>query len=366
MTDCVHFVRTARAAGDHRWYIYAWRGGPRIAVVDGGPRPRLSREMEQAVQAARDEAAQLGSETIGGLIRDWRRSPEWAKLEPTTRNTWTTGLVRIEDKWGETPLALWNDPRMVGRAVAWRDSHSDTPRAADIGVTVLSRLLEWGRLRARVAVNVAAGIPNLYHGSDRASIIWTAEDIDAFCRSALMLDRAHVIDGLFLAAFTGMRRADLVGVRFAECGEHAVIRTARKKSKGRRRRAVIPVLPELAVLIEELRGRPRAAAAETLLVTSQGRPWGSPTTFGQSFALIREHAGIIEPGNPELGIPDRAKHLHDLRGTFVTLLCRAGLTDEEIAGIVAWSPHNVGEIRRTYVDDAAVVVALGRRIRAGL
>jgi hypothetical protein len=40
-----------------------------------------------------------------------------------------------------------------------------TPRAADIGVTVLSRLLEWGRLRARVRVNVAAGIPQLYRGA---------------------------------------------------------------------------------------------------------------------------------------------------------------------------------------------------------
>jgi hypothetical protein len=50
----------------------------------------------------------------------------------------------------------------------------------------------------------------------------------------------------------------------------------------------------------------------------------------------------------------------------VTALCRAGLTDDEIANIVAWSPQNVAEIRRTYVDDAAVVVALSRRINASL
>jgi hypothetical protein len=47
-------------------------------------------------------------------------------------------------------------------------------------------------------------------------------------------------------------------------------------------------------------------------------------------------------------------------------LCRAGLTDEEIANITAWSPGNVARIRRTYVDDAAVVVALSRRINAAL
>lgn len=366
MADGAHFVRYMRKDGGCSWYIYAWRGGPRIATVDGGTQPKLSRELRAAIKQAREEAADLGRATIGGLIRDWRRSPEWRALADTTKHTWDTALVRIDGKWGETPLALWNDPRMVSKAVAWRDSLSATPRAADIGVTVLSRLLEWGRLRARVQVNVASGIPNLYGGGDRETIIWTDDDIDAFCRSALMLDRAHVIDGLFLAALTGMRRADLTSLKFGECSEHAVIRKALKKSKGRRRRAVVPVLPELAQLIEELRGRPRASGVETLLVTSRGVPWGNPLTFGQAFARVRDHAGIAEPGDSATGTPERAKHLHDLRGTFVTKLCRAGLTDEEIAGIVAWSPHNVGQIRRTYVDDAAVVVALGRRIKAGL
>jgi hypothetical protein len=93
---------------------------------------------------------------------------------PNTRDTWTVPLARIEDKWGRLPVELWNDPRMVGKVVAWRDSLAATPRAADIGVTVLSRLLEWGRLRARVRVNVAPGIPQLYRGADRAEIIWTA------------------------------------------------------------------------------------------------------------------------------------------------------------------------------------------------
>jgi hypothetical protein len=55
--------------------------------------------------------------------------------------------------------------------------------------------------------------------------------------------------------------------------------------------------------------------------------------------------------------------LHDIfRGTFVTRLCRAGITDQEIADIVAWSPQNVSRVRRMYIDDAAVVVALSERI----
>jgi hypothetical protein len=353
----IHFVHVGS-----RWYVYAWRGGPRIATFEGGEKPRLSRELEQKVKEARANAAAQGDDTLGGMIRDWRRSPEWRALAPSTRDTWTVPLARIEDKWGKLPVELWNDPRMVGKAVAWRDSFADRPRAADIAVTVLSRLLEWGRLRARVRVNVAAGIPNLYTGADRAEIVWLQQDVDAFYRSALILDRLLLIDCLDLAQWTGFRLADLATVTFGEVGPEAIVRKALKRSRGRRRRAVVPILPPLKALIDELRSRPRAKGVDTLLVNSWGQAW-SADALGKRFGEVRTHAKIV---HKEAGEPDRAKHLHDVRGTFVTHLCRVGLTDEEIANIVAWSPVNVGRIRRTYVDDAAVVVALSRRINAAL
>jgi hypothetical protein len=55
-------------------------------------------------------------------------------------------LDKIEEKWGKTPLSLWNDPRMVTKVIAWRDSRAAAPPSGDIGVMVLSRLLEFGRL----------------------------------------------------------------------------------------------------------------------------------------------------------------------------------------------------------------------------
>lgn len=124
----------------------------------------------------------------------------------------------------------------------------------------------------------------------------------------------------------------------------------------------MPLLQETLDLLERLRTRKRQKGVNTLLVNSFGRAWGSPISLGDRFHTVRDHAQVVEPGDSALGIPPRAKHLHDLRGTFVTRLCRAQLSDDEIASIVAWSPHNVAEIRRGYVDDAAVVVAIGRRL----
>jgi integrase len=256
---------------------------------------------------------------------------------------------------------------MVAKVIAWRDSRAATPRAADMGVQVLGELLAFGKLRLIVRLNVAADVPAIYEAADRAEIIWLPEDDQASPEAAMALNRIEVLDALDLASVTGMRRGDLVAVNDGEVSEHAIVRTARKRSRGRRRRAVVPLIPESRRLIAELLTRPRLPGVNTLLVNSEGRPW-TPGSLTQAFNQVRDFAGIVHKGNEDLGEPDRKKHLHDCRGTFVTKLCRLDppLTNEEIARIVAWSPTNVEHIRRTYVDDAAIVVALGERISRAL
>lgn len=61
------------------------------------------------------------------------------------------------------------------------------------------------------------------------------------------------------------------------------------------------------------------------------------------------------------------KHLHDARGTSAAkLMIHAELTDHEIADIMGWSPDEVTRIRKVYVDQRSVVVAIGQRIARGL
>lgn len=373
MIEGLHFVRSAKPGKPVRWYVYAWRGGPRIMASVGPKKPMLDRAALELLDKARESDKHIQADMLGGMARKWRgnpadlstASPEWQALAASTRETWGDALDVIEAKWGTTPLELWNDPRMVANVVAWRDDRAATPRAADIGVTVLSELLKWGKLRARVLINVAADVPAIYRGSDRAEIIWTADDMKRAQAAAVKANRPRVYDAIELATLTGFRRADLVAVTLGEVSEHAVVRTAQKRSRGRRRRAVVPMIPRLAELIERLRQLPRKPGVETLLVNSMGRPWTGPS-LTQAVNQIRDAAKIVQPADQSAGTPERKKHLHDCRGTYVTHLCRAGLTNEEIANIAAWSVDSVERIRRTYVDDAAVVVALSERIRKAL
>jgi integrase len=234
-------------------------------------------------------------------------------------------------------------------------------RSADIGVTVLAAWLGWARLRGHVAINAAAGIPNLYRGGDRAEIVWTAGDIARFTAIAVKKGRPQVVDGLRLAAATGLRRQDLVSLTWSQVGELAIVKTALKRSGGKRFRATIPLTPTLQQLLDELRTRDRKDGVETVLVNSRGRAW-TGDGFATSFDEVRNAAAIVHTDDEGA---ERKKHLHDVRGTFCTmLLTECDLTDKEAAEIMGWSPERVGKIRRVYVDDNKVVVALGAKIAA--
>lgn len=123
--DGLHFVRKRKAGNPIVWYVYAWRGGPQVARREGVARPKLSTGELRAVAEARESAVRADPRSLRSLIREWRSespgrpsSPEWARLADGTKKTWGSQLNAIDEKWGEAPLSLWNDPRMVAKVVA--------------------------------------------------------------------------------------------------------------------------------------------------------------------------------------------------------------------------------------------------------
>lgn len=355
-------VQYIRDRNRQRFYIYAYKGGPRVHIHEGGCKPKkLPPDVLRKIADAEEKRLAEPDHLFRHIIREWQRPKgDWHRLEPTTQKTWRPHVDLIEARWGEFPYTVWNDSRMTAKIVKWRDERSDTPRAADIGVGVLRAILKWARLNGYIGINAALDIPQIAQKAEREEVIWTEEDMDSFAATALELERPQLIDGMRLAALTGLRRADLVSLTFDHVGEFAVSKTALKKSRGKRRKATIPMTPLLQELLDELRTRPRAEGVNTVLVNSFGKPW-SGDGFGGSFNRIRDAAGIVHKGEDG----EVKKRLHDMRGTFCTLLLvDCELTDEQAARIMAWSEKRVGRIRSVYVDDAKVVVALGERIAA--
>ena len=335
MVTRLHVVSKTLAAGP-RWYVYAWRGGPCIHVADGA-RPAITPGLLAAAIAARQsspDSHQPFAGTFEAIIAAYRQSPEFERLADSTKRDYRLWLDRASAKFGPAPLGAFDDRRMRGEIVAWRDRWRAQPRTADKASVTMATLLGWALQRGMVAINVAAGIPQL-HRVNKADQVWERRHLRAFANAP-----KHLRDALKIALFTGLRLGDLVRLDWANVGKDAIVLETRKR-KGR---AVIPITATLRRLLDR-----RDWRTGTVLRNSRGQPW-TDSGLGSVFQKARP-AGF-----------DRT--MHDLRGTYVTWLATEGLTDEQISRIVGWTARRVSEVRSRYVDETRVVISLVEHLNA--
>lgn len=338
MIKGLHIVSKKRPGKPVRWYVYAWRGGPCIKTVVGGPRPSLTAADVEALSAAQ-LAKRARQGTFARLLDDWRDSPEWRGMAKSTRAEWGRITGMFKPSWYQLPLAVFDDRRTRDPILKWRDDNfANTPRQADYVIQVLRAALAWGRDRGRLSNNILDDVSKLYSGGQRAEIIWEPAEIERWQQA-----RQSCRDAVNLAALTGLRRGDLVEVPWAAVGDHALVW---RTSKGGVR-ATIPLYPKLRALLNELRTRPRREGVDTILVSALGTARSGP---GLTADFIEERKRLKLP----------PKRLHDFRGTFATEIMMPPLsfTDRQVADIIGWSEGSVAKIRKLYVDQARVVVGL--------
>lgn len=357
MIKGLHIVRASPARGPTKWYVYAWRGGPKIMVATGAKPTRLTPEAVEAYRNSIDAHKRATGHTIGGLIADYRspNSLEWSRLEASTKYEWGRTLDAINTKWGEVPLSVFEDFRIKAKVKAWRNSMKETPRKADYHIQVLVALLQWGVSEGRITANHALETERLYGGGARSHIIWTADDLAKFYEHAPQ----HIGDAVKLAELTGLRRSDLVAIPWsADKGDILDWVTLKSRRGGRKgnRRVVMPIIAEARAFLDALKARPRKKGVDTILVNSKGRAW-SEDGLTSRFIPIRDKAAVVDDDGD-------GKHFHDLRGAFATRLMLNGLQDDEIAELMGWSTKKTEAIRRTYVDQAARVMAIRNRLSA--
>lgn len=329
----LHVVRKRRQGVD-RFYVYAWRGGPCIHKSDG-TRPTIDPELLDKAAAARLKSSSGGARTIDKIIAAYKASPQFTDLAKSTQRDYRLWLDRISVRFGNAPVGAFADPRMREQIIIWRDTWANQPRTADKATVMLATLIAWAVERGILAVNVAAGIKTL-HRVNKAKMIWERRHMRAMTRAP-----KHLRQALMLAGLTGLRLGDLVRVSWEEVGSKAIIIDRTRKRGGR---AVIPILPETAKLLEKI-----GQGKGPILRNSRGDAW-TESGLGSVFQKAKP-AGF-----------DRT--MHDLRGTFATRLILAGLTDAEAAMILGWTAKEIAAIRARYVDEERVIVNLAERLSA--
>lgn len=143
---------------------------------------------------------------------------------------------------------------------------------------------------------------------------------------------------------TGLRVSDLATLRWSDVQDNHIKKVT---SKGRGKRiAVLPLVPEAQTFLAGLKRQQvlsEAGLQPNLITKGNGQPMKPETV-----------SAIVNGRAKELGIDRTA---HNLRNTYATVLVKAGIPDEEIAGIMGWNIVQVRELIRIYVKPEAIAQA---------
>jgi integrase len=320
--------------GREYWYAGRERGAPRIRGEYGTPDFWASFD-----EAIRDRHIPEPGK-FRALVTLFKGSTDYDKLAASTKAHWSLWLDRIGEHFGTLSIAAFDNPKVRQIIRQWRNTYASTPRAADMGVQVLSRVCAHAvDPLGKLATNPCEGIKALYT-SDRSDIIWTDADITRIKPHCT----PEITDAIDLAAVTGLRRGALLRLAWSHvhesenCIEMPVL-------SGHKRTGIIPLYDELREVLARIPKR-----SPLVLTNSNGRPWTNGA-FGNMFGRAKRAAGI-----------GSERHFHDFRGTAATRFYVAGLSERVIAEIMGWSEDNVAKIIRKYVDRSAATKAVIRQL----
>lgn len=328
-----------RVTSKGRDYYYAWRGkgAPRLMAVPGSP--AFVQELAVALEARQPKA---GKGTIDELVTLYRASDAWTtQIGDRTREAWGPWLDKIRAHFGSLRVSQFDRPQIRPYIRRWRDEFRATPRAADMALQALSRLLTFGQHEGLLSDNACAAIPKIY-SANRSELIWREEDLEQLGRHA----STELMFAARLASLTSLRKSDLLRLTWTHVSPNSIEISTGKS--GQRKTTLIPVYSELRLLLDEIRahhadmaerfkaqGRKDIVQPMTVLANSRWKPWGAG--FGASWNAAKVAAGL------------EGLHFHDLRGTAATRFYKANLTTKEIAQILTWNEARVEALMDKYV-----------------
>lgn len=340
----VHEVKRRLADGSMSIYRYAWRGGPRIYAE-----PDTDEFLVEYLKLTRDRPEAKREGFLPGLIYVYRQSAAYTKLSDATKRSYDAAIDLIEAEFAEFPVTAISQRGARSTFLEWRDEFLDTPRKADMLITVLARILSVARDRELVDRNPLEKVEKISAGT-RRDAIWTDDQVAKFKAKA----GAKLSLAIDLARWTGQRQGDLLALTWsAYDGTHISLRQSKT---GRQVR--IKVSGELKAVLDST---PREAA--TILTTARGTPARGADGQRRSIARSWTSDGFRASWGKAC---DKAKiegvTFHDLRGTFVTLAYRNGASIKEIAEVTGHSERDAEAIiRKHYLAGDAAVTKLERR-----
>lgn len=325
----INRIRRRLADGTMREYHYASRGRGAVPFWNDGMAFGIGSPEYLAALAAARPTGEMARGLFRELIIEFLASQDFRRLSPRTQADMKISFYHpktgIDAKFGSGPRGVFDDPRIRGIALKWRDTIGG--KVGDDRIRHLQRLVGWAVDRTYLRQNHLQKIRSVYT-ANRADVFWTQDEIDAFEAGA----PPHIARILIAATETGLRPGDLATLGRAHIhptpkGQRIVVWTAKRK-----RLASIPVTPRMAALIAAT-----PADQALFIVNKAGQPYQHENYLGDAVSQWRDKLQI----RSEL-------RLYDARGTAATRLLMADASLKEIATAMGWSLKHASEVIERY------------------
>ncbi len=318
----------------------AWTGRGRPTA--GYLTKRLAEEWLRDTLADARRGSLPGSVRTGATFADaaaeWLRYVEHDRdVKPSTMVDYRSVAAQLIEAFGSLRL----EELTPGRIEQWRAGLNNgrerqlTNRTRNKMLTVLGGIMERARKVYALPSNPARDVEKLRERYDATRFMfYSPEEVHALVRAA-----GSQQDGaLFLtAAFTGLRRGELVALRWRDVDfERSSIRVSGSYANGRLttpksgRGRVVPMVPEVAAVLAQIGKRPDFVADDDLVFPGELGQYLDGSALRRRFMSACARAGL------------RPIRFHDLRHTFGTLAVRGA---ESIVELQNWLGH--AEVRTT-------------------
>lgn len=349
----VWYVRWRDANGEHRKAL-----GPHWTGKGKPPAGHFrEREAKQALEAllvkAREGAASTAkvAVTFSDAAHEWLRHGEQERdLKPSTVIDYSSVLnARLLPTFGRRRLDAINASTIERARSKWL-GEGMSHRNANKHLAILHGIFGRARKVYGLTGNPAAEVEKLKERYDSARFdFYTPEEVAALARHA-----ANPQDAVFFltAAFTGLRRGELVALRWRDidfdgsalrvCGNYAKgALTTPKSGKAR----VVPMVPDVATALARLGQREHATGDDDLVFLGEAGGYMDASALRRRYVSAQKAAGL------------RLLRFHDLRHTFGSL----AINRASIVQVQSWMGHADVDTTSRYLhhksraDDAAIL-----------
>lgn len=314
-------IKTYRSRG--KLYHYHRASGTRLTSEPGTA--AFVEEVRRLDESLKTKGERPG--TLGGLIKAYRASPEFAAKADSTKADYLDVMDYLKPL-ADMPLVQIDPPFVMNlrdRAFAQRKR-----RFANYVLAVLSLLHNWGRPHGITAANPTESVPKIERPRKlaEANRAWRDEEL----RTVLEEAPPELRPAIALAAFAGLREGDAIRLSWTAYRD-GVIESRQAKTGDP---LWVPAHTELRAILDQTPKR-----AVTIVVGQRGRPFTENGFRARFFKLIRDLEGCGRVG--------KGLTFHGLRHTAGRMLADAGCDTRDIQAVLG---HRTAAMSEHYARGA--------------